>query len=150
MKPEQLIEAIGGIDDKFITEFAEVKPCKKENITLKKVILVSVAALFVVLSITTVYKLLFRNEQSFHEISAEIAYCVIDGQRYRVIEPSKGNLYGLPTKIKTDMVGEAEGTAYLEPDNKKAEIYIYIGDNKHVKIIRSDGEFRYLYPVVKE
>lgn len=152
MNAERLLNAIGGISDKHVIEFADVSTLKKKRKFYKKIAgLASIAATFIVI-VSTVF---FFDSSQPKDVIEPVDLVSINGRIYELIPFDSDSsdmavshtdvlsIHGLSSAANSDSIGERIGTFQCENGDVVTVFDYSKYDGQSVVIVQKDDSFYY-------
>lgn len=153
MNAKRLLNAIGGISDKHIIEFADISTLKKsKKVSYKKIAgLVSIAAAFIiVVSATFIF-----NSSQYKDPTRIINMITVSGRMYEIIDDNEQmdsfletnndilTKHGLSYPIEESSVGNKIGV-FSADDGSSYNVFDYkLYEGQSVLVVRSDSQYQF-------
>jgi len=137
------MRAIGGISDKYVEEFAVVKPVPSVKTGWLKVAS-WVACLILIGGIVGATIIINRPKEDSKVPNLYI--CAIEGETYELVEDEEIlESWGLPCEITDEMIGEYIGTYSISYSDRSGKVYDYLGfKGDSVLIYEENSHYNYL------
>lgn len=144
MNAERLMDAIGGISDRYIEEFAVIKTISLAKSTLKKLTLIA-ACVLLAIGICSLIRINFLRTDV--DKVPDIVACIVEDDYYEIVSDEKViSSRGLPQTITSDMMGAYIGECIIEENGKAAKAYEYLGfKGDSILIVELESRHYYLF-----